>query len=105
MLINRKPLEGQVPSGAIMRLHRPRQVDRTLHAQIPHAVLHHLEIDGHHARHLNRTAEGDLTVALREMQVADAELGAGDVDGEVHLAAPAEIFDIAVPPVFRPSWV
>ena len=33
------------------------------------------------------------------MQVADAELGALDVDRQIHLAAPRKVLDIAVPAV------
>lgn len=37
---------------------------------------------------------------MGEVQVAYAELGAGDVDGEVDFAAAREVFDVAVSAVF-----
>ena len=39
---------------------------------------------------------------LGEVHVAHAEVGALHEDGEVHLAAPAQVLDIAVPAVLAP---
>ena len=56
----------------------------TLHAQI--------EVAGH----LDGAAEGDLAVALREVDVAHREAAALHVDGEVDLRAAREVLDVAV---------
>src|SRR5439155_13244552 len=44
----------------------------------------------------DRTAEGDLAVALAEVQVAHRETGAGHVDREVDLRAAREVLDVAI---------
>lgn len=101
VVIHTEPLKRQIPPGPKMRLHRPRQKQRALHRQRLHPVLHHAQLQRDDACDLNGAAEGDLAVALAEMQVPDAELGALDVDGEVHLAAAREVLDVAVAAVFR----
>jgi len=103
MLIHAEALERQVPPGPELRLHRPRHEHRALHPQVPHPVLHHRQLHRDHTRNLDRAAEGNLPVPLREMQVAHAELRALDVDRQVHLTAPGEVLDIAIPAVFRPA--
>lgn len=65
-----------------------------------HTTFHDAELDGDDAGHFNRAAEGNLTVALTEVQVANAELCAGDVDGEVDFGAAGEVLDVAVSTVF-----
>lgn len=99
VLVDAESLERQISPGTVMRFHGPGQEERTLHAQVGHAVLHDAELDGDDAGHFDGAAKGDFAVALREVQVADAEFGAGDVHGQVHFAAAAEIFDVAVPAV------
>jgi hypothetical protein len=96
MLIHTEPLKVNVPSRAKLRLHRTRDINRRLHRKLLHATLHHREVDSNNPRHLNRTTERDLAIALREMQIADGELRSLDVYGEVHFAAAREILDIAV---------
>ena len=86
-----------------MRLNRPRQKNGTLHPQILHPVLHHRQLQSNHAGNLNRTTERNLPVALREMQIADAELGSLDMDWQIRLAPPAQVFDIAVPAMLGPA--
>lgn len=105
MLINREPLESQVPSRPIMRLHGSGQVNRALHTQILHPILHHLKVHSHHAGHLDRATEGDLAIALRKVQVANGELCTSDVYGKEDFAAPTEVLDVAVAAVFGTSWV
>ena len=85
-----------------MRLHGPRQEKRTLHRQILHAILHHRELERDDARHLDCPTKGNFSVALREVQVSDAELGAFDMDGQVHLAPSTQVLDVAVTAVLRP---
>ena len=38
------------------------------------------------------------------MQIADAELGPLDMDWQIRLASPAQVFDIAVPAMLGPAW-
>lgn len=104
MLINREPLKRQIPSRAIMRLHRTREINRRFHPQILHPVLHNGEIDSDDAGHLDSATERNLAVALREMEVAHAELGAFDVDGEIDFATSAEVLDVAISAVFGTAW-
>ena len=99
-MIHAEALKGQIPSGPIMRLHGPRQEQRAFHAQIFHPILHHAQFQRDHTRDLDRAAEADLPVALAEMQVADTEFRAFDVDREEDFAASRQVLDVAVPAVF-----
>lgn len=74
VLVDREALKVDVPSRAELGLHRPRDVDGGLDAQLFHAVLHDAELDCDDARHLYGATEGNLAVSLAEMQVSDAEL-------------------------------
>lgn len=103
MLVHTETLEVDIPAGAKLRLDRPRDVDGRLHGQLLHAVLHHGEVDRDDAGHLDGAAERDLAVALREVQVADGELGAFHVDGQVDFAAAGQVLDVAVAAVFWPA--
>ena len=47
------------------------------------------------AAHLDRAAEGDLAVALAEVHVAHAEVGALDEGRQPNAAAAREVFDVA----------
>lgn len=96
LLIDTESLKGQIPAWSIMRFHGSWQEKRTLHVQILHATLHHGQLHRNDTSHLNRAAERNLPVALREVQVAHAELGARNVDWEEDFAASAQVFDIAV---------
>lgn len=87
LLIHTESLKVNIPSRAKLRLDRAGDVNRTLHAQLLHAALHDREFDGDDAGHLDGAAERDLPVALREVQVAHAELGPLDVHRQVHFAA------------------
>ena len=100
-LIHAKPLKIQHPPRPKTRLHRPRYVNRGFHIQRFHPALHHAELQRNHPSHLDRPAETNLPVALREMQIPDAELGAGHVDGEIYFRPAGEILDIAVSAVLR----
>lgn len=79
-----------------MRLNWTWKIKRRFHAEIGHAVLDDLEVDGDDTGHLNGTAEGDLTITLREMQVADGKSGTLDVDWKVDLGASGQVLDVAV---------
>jgi hypothetical protein len=81
MFIHTKPLKVYIPPRSKLRFHRPRDVNRTLHIQLLDPALHDAELESDDACHFNRAAEGDLAVALAEMQVPDTKLGTGDVDG------------------------
>ncbi len=50
----------------------------------------------HPAGHLDGAAEGDLAIALAEVQVAHAQTGAVHIDGEEHLGTARQILDVAV---------
>lgn len=101
MLVHTEALEVNVPSRTKLRLDRSRDVDRRLHGKLLHTALHDREVDRDDTSHLNGAAERDLAIALREVQVADRELGARDVDGQVDFAAAGQVLDIAVASVFR----
>ena len=103
LLIDTESLKRQIPAGSIMRFHGSGQEKGTLHVQILHPTLHHGQLQRDDTSHLDRTAEGYLPVALREVEVADAELGPGDVDGEEDLAASAQVFDVAITAMLRPA--
>ena len=96
MLINREPFKVNIPPRSKARLNRTRDVDRTLEAHPFHPVLDYLEVHGDHARHLDGTAERNLTITLREVQITNTELGTVHMNGEVHLGSSAQILDIAV---------
>lgn len=57
MLINAESLKINVPSRTKLRFHRAGNVNRTLEAQIRHAVLNDLEIDRYHPSHFNGAAK------------------------------------------------
>ena len=99
VLIDAESLKGQIPARSVMGLHGSRQEERALHVQVLHAAFHHRQFQRDDASHLDRAAERYLPVALREVEIANAELGAGDVYWEEDFAASAEVLDIAVAPV------
>jgi len=63
-----------------MRFYWARQIDRTLHPQIPHAIFHHFKVNCDHSGHFDSAAKGDLAVPLGEMQVPYGELRARNVN-------------------------
>ena len=83
-----------------MRLHRSRQKQWAFHRQSLHPVFHHAQFQRDDTSDLNRSTEANLPVALAEMQVPNAELGALYVDGEVHFAAARKVFNVTVATVF-----
>ena len=101
LLIHAEPLKRQIPAGPIMRLHGPRQEERALHIQILDPVLHQRQAQRDHPGHLDRAAEADLPIPLREMQVPDAELGPRHMHGQERLGAPGQVLDVAVATVLR----
>lgn len=124
MFVDREALKIYVPARTELRLNGPGDIDGRLEAEVGHAVLDDLEVDGDDAGHLDGAAERDLAVTLcklwsararhqeplgeamrtGEVQVAAAELCARDVDGQVDLAAPAQVLDAACPErVSQPS--
>lgn len=85
-------------AGTELRLDRAGQEDggfAALHAELGLAVFDDIELNSDDAGDLDGATEGDLTVTLREMQVTDGELAALDVHGKVHLAASAQVLDVA----------
>ena len=101
LMIDTEPLKSQISPWTKMRLHGPWQEDWALHAQLLHPILHHAQFQGNHSSNLDRATERDLAVALREVQIADAELCAWDVDRELGLAPPTEGLDVAISAVLR----
>ena len=81
--INRETLEINMSSRSKIRLHRSRNVNRRFHSQLLDSILHDFELYGNHTCHFYGAAKGDFAIALGEVEVAHAEFGAGDVDGEV----------------------
>jgi len=79
LLIHRETLKVYHSSGSKLRLYRTGNVNGRLHSKLLHSVLHDAELERDDARHLNRAAETDFSVSLREVQVPDAELCAFDV--------------------------
>jgi hypothetical protein len=77
-----------------------RNVNWRLHGQVFDSILHNCEFYGDYTCHFDGAAKGDFAIALGEMEVAYAEFGAGDVDGEVDFGAAREVFDVAVAAVF-----
>lgn len=104
LLIHAETLEREIASRTIMRLDGTGKEDGGFHVEVLHAVLHHGQLDGDDACHFNRAAEGDLPVALAEVEVADAELRAGYVHGQEGAAAAGEVLDVAVAAVLGPAW-
>lgn len=103
ILVDAEAFESQVPAGPVVRLDGAGEEERRLHGEVGLAVLHDAQLEGDDAGHLDGAAEGDLAVALGEVQVADAELGALDVHGQVDLAAAAQVLDVAVAAVLGPA--
>lgn len=102
--VNRESLEIDMSSRSKIRLHRSRNVNRRFHGQLLDAILHHFEFYGNHTCHFYGAAKGDFAIALGEVEVAHAEFGAGDVDGEVDFRAAGEVFNVAVSAVFGAAW-
>lgn len=76
MLIHTEAFKVDVPSGPKLWLNGAGDVNGALHVKFLHAALHDAELERNHTRHFNRAAKGDFAIALAEMQVTDAELGA-----------------------------
>lgn len=88
-----------------MWLDGAREINGRLHAQIRHAVLHHLEVYGDNARHFDGTAERDFSISLREVQVSNGELGSLHMNWKVDLATTAQVLNVAVSSMLRTSWL
>jgi hypothetical protein len=103
LLIHRKPFKINIPPQPKLRLDRSGDINRTDTAQVGHAILDDLELDGNHAGHLDGAAKRDLPVALRKVQVADGELGPLDVHRQIHFGPAREVLDVAVAAVLGPA--
>jgi hypothetical protein len=95
-LIHAEPLEVNIPTRPKLGLHGSGNIDWGLHAELSHATLHDAELERDDAGHFDGATETDLAVALREVQVADAEFRAGHVDGQKDFGAAGEVFNVAV---------
>ena len=94
LLVDRDAFEDQIVF--VVRRDRRRLEYRILDAVFRYAVLDDVDLDMQPARHLDRAAEGDLAVALAEMQVAHRETAAGNIDREVNLRAARQVLDVAI---------
>lgn len=99
-MVDTEAFEGQVAAGTELRLHGTREENGRFHTHVRHAAFDHVDLNGDDAGHLDGAAEGNFAVALREVQVANREFGAGNVHGEIYFAAAAEVFDVAVSAMF-----
>ena len=94
LLVDRDALEDQIV--VVVRRDRRRLEDRILDAVFRHAILDDLDLEMQPAGHLDGAAEGDLAVALAEVQVAHRETAALHIDREVDLRAARQILDVAI---------
>ena len=69
-----------------------------------HPIFHNTELDRDTSSHLDSTTEGDLAIALREVQITHGELGAFDMDWQVDLRPTGQVLDITVAAVLRSTW-
>src|SRR5206468_6597893 len=67
-----------------------------LQAVLVHAVLDEVDTEVDVPAHLDGSAEGDLAVTLREVEIAAGELGARNVHRIEDAAAPGEVLDVVV---------
>lgn len=100
MLIDTESLKVDVSAWTELWLDWSWNIDWALRSQLCHAVLHDRELDGDDSCHFNGSTEGDLSIALRKVQVTNGEFGARNVHREEDLAATGEVLDIAVSSVF-----
>src|SRR5699024_9758809 len=81
----------------VHRLHPAGQEDGVVGDPVGlHAALDQVDVQIHEPTHLDRTAEVDLTVALAEVQVADGEVRAVDIDRVEHPRTAGEVHDVHV---------
>ncbi len=64
VLVDAEAFEGEVATGAELRLHGALLEDGRFHAEVGHAVFHDAEFQADDAGHFDGAAEGDLAVAL-----------------------------------------
>ena len=103
VLVDGEALEGEHAPRAELGFHGAGEEDGGFavdHPQLGLAAFHDGEFEGDDAGDFDGAAEGDLAVALAEVEVADGEFGAFHVDGEVDFAAAGEVLDVAVAAVF-----
>src|SRR5262249_42700595 len=96
--IDRHADEGE--EGRIPRLHRPGEEDGVSGDPVlAHAPLNEIDAEVDVTADLDGAAEGDLPVALREVEVPAGELGAPDMHRVVDARSPGEVLDVVVAPV------
>jgi hypothetical protein len=95
-LVHAEPFEVNVSTRPELGLHGTGDVDGGFHAELRHAILHDGELECNDAGHFDGAAETDFAVALREVQIADAEFCARDVHRQKDFGAAREVFDIAI---------
>ena len=73
-----------------------------LHAVLVHAALDDVHVQVDEATHFDATTEGDLAIALGEVQVTDGEVRAVDEDWVEHAGALGQVLDVLVAAIF--AW-
>lgn len=101
IMIDAESFKGQISTGSKLGFDWTWYENRRFHRHLGRAVLDHAEFNRDDTSHFDSATEGDLPVALREMQVSYREFGSLDVHGEVDFASTAEVFDITVSTIFR----
>ncbi len=94
VLVDRDAFEDQIV--LVVRRDRRRLEHGILDAVFGDAVLDDVDLDVQPAGHFDGAAEGDLAVALAEVQIAHREPAAGHIDREVDLRAARQILDVAI---------
>src|SRR5690606_2082838 len=94
LLVDRDAFEDHVV--VVARFDRAGLEDRILDAVLGHAVLDQVDPQVNPAGHFDGAAEGDFTVALAEVQVADRQAAAFDVNRGVDLGTARPVPDVAV---------
>src|SRR4051794_30983992 len=95
---HRRPGEGQPP--LVPGVDVARHEDRILADPVGlHAPLDQVDVQVDEPAHLDGPAEGDLAVALGEVQVAHGQLRAGHEDRVEDPAALGQVLDVLVPAV------
>jgi hypothetical protein len=98
------PAEDSAPATrATLKSHTPRKKKKRLPSRAERKEKEETAIlELQKPAHLNGAAERDLAVALREVHVAHGQISSLNEHGEVHLASPAQILDVAVASILPP---
>src|SRR5699024_2850523 len=73
------------------------------HSVGTHATLDEIEMQVDETAHLDRTAEGDFAVALREVEIADGKVRSGNENRVKDTGSSREVLDVLISTVL-PRW-